>query len=197
MSSVHVDHRFKDAGDAVVLLGPLDTAAVDGSEYQKRLFGRVEGRVPDVDLALEKALQRVVRRAIAAGVVKSAHDCAEGGLGVALAECCLASGVTGGAQTAAPPPARGAAIVLETTMRDDIALFGEGPSRIVVTCAPERLAELRALVADDGEGIVPLAVLGSVDAGGRLRITAGGEELVDLPVDELLAAYESLPARLG
>ena len=129
--------------------------------------------------------------------MKSAHDCAEGGLAVALAECCLASGVTGGAQTAAPPPAKGAVDRPRDDVRDDIALFGEGPSRIVVTCAPERLVELRALVADDGEGLVPLAVLGSVDGGGRLRITTGGEELVDLPVDELLAAYESLPARLG
>ena len=129
--------------------------------------------------------------------MKSAHDCAEGGLAVALAECCLGSGETGGAQTAAPPPAKGAVIACETTMRDDVALFGEGPSRIVVTCAPERLVELRALVTNDGEGLVPLAVLGNVDGGGRLRIAAGGEELVDLPVDELLAAYESLPARLG
>jgi phosphoribosylformylglycinamidine synthase subunit PurL len=194
---VHVDHRFKHTGDVVALLGPLDSAALDGSEYQKRLFGLVAGRVPDVDLALERALQRVVRDAIAAGVVKSAHDCAEGGLAVALAECCTGSGVSGGAQTAAPPPARGAAIALETTMRDDIALFGEGPSRIVVTCARERLAELRAVVANGGENLVPLAVLGSVDDGGRLRIAAGGEELVDLPVDKLLAAYESLPARLA
>ena len=61
--AVHVDHRFKDADDVVVLLGTLETAAIDGSEYQKRIFDAVAGRVPDVDLAGEAALQRVVRPA--------------------------------------------------------------------------------------------------------------------------------------
>jgi phosphoribosylformylglycinamidine (FGAM) synthase-like enzyme len=94
--------------------------------------------------------------------VKSAHDCAVGGLAVALAECCMGSGATGGAQTAAPPPPLGAAIDLSAALtgaaeragaaqdaglRDDVALFGEGPSRIVVTCAPEHLAAYESLPA--------------------------------------------------
>ncbi len=190
--SVHQDGRFKSAGDVVVLLGPADNAWIDGSEYQKVHHGKVEGRIPDVDLGLEKLLQRVVRDGVARGIVRSAHDCAEGGLAVALAECCVASGVEGGALTAAPPPSLGAALVLpETALRPDVFLFGEGPSRVVVSIDAADLDALCAL-ADR----LPLQVLGEVTAEPRLKLELGGAEVVDLPVDDLRAAYESLPQRL-
>jgi phosphoribosylformylglycinamidine synthase len=194
--SIHTDQRFKDDGDVILLLGP-DTAALDGSEYQKTMFGQVEGRVPDVDLALEKEVQRVVRDGIARRLVKSAHDCADGGLAVALAECCISSGATGGAAFADPDRVgpsrarfRGAHVEIKTTMRDDLALFGEGPSRIVVTVAPAHLPAFRQLA-----GELPLAVLGRV-TGAVLRCTIEGNVLIDLPVGELSEAYESLPDRL-
>ncbi len=79
---------------------------MDGSEYQKVVYGKVEGRVPDVDLQLEAELQDKLRAAIEARLLKSAHDCAEGGLAVALAECCIASGSNGGAQWAEPEAPR-------------------------------------------------------------------------------------------
>ncbi len=175
------------------LLGPPANAWLDGSEYQKVHYGRVEGRVPDVDLELEKQLQRVLREGIAAGLIKSAHDCAEGGLAVALAECCIASGVEGGALTAAPPPFLGAALALPASaLRPDVALFGEGPSRVVVTCAPDAadaLAEPGRRTAAYGPGH------------GRRRPAAdrssGGSATIDLPVAELHRAYESLPQRLA
>ncbi len=189
--SKHCDARFKHEGDLVALLGPTNNAFLDGSEYQKAHFDRVEGRVPDVDLDLEKVLQRVLREGIGAGLMKSAHDCAEGGLAVALAECCIASGVEGGALTAAAPPSLGAAITLpSTTLRPDVALFGEGPTRVIVTCAPADAAALAAL-AD----AVPLTPLGTV-TGQRLQITAAGDTIVDVPVTELRRSYESLPDRL-
>ena len=191
--SLHQDSRFKDAGDVVLLLGPADSAFVDGSEYQKRVFGRVEGRIPDVDLALEKALQAVVREGIQKRLVKSAHDCAEGGLAVALAECCIASGTEGGALTAAPPPFVGAALSLETSLRPDIALFGEGPSRVVVSCSA---ADRDALLALAGAAALPAQVLGTV-AGSSLSVTLNGVIAFDLPVTELHRAYESLPERLA
>jgi len=188
----HCDARFKAEGDVVVLLGPPDCAWLDGSEYQKVHFGRVEGRVPDVDLALEIELQRVLREGIATGLIRSAHDCAEGGLAVALAECCIASGTEGGALTAAPPPALGAALTLPASaLRADIALFGEAPSRVVVTCAPADAPALAALAAK-----LPLTTLGSV-GGDRLRLSVDGAAALELPVAELHAAYESLPERLA
>jgi len=186
------DARFKTAGDVVVLLGPPDAAWLDGSEYQKVHFGRVEGRVPDVDLALEVELQRVLREGIVAGLIRSAHDCAEGGLAVALAECCMASGTEGGALTAAPPQALGAALTLPASaLRPDVALFGEGPSRVIVTCAPADAPALAALAAG-----LPLTTLGAV-GGDRLRLSVDGAAALDLPAAELHAAYESLPERLA
>ncbi|NLE21322.1 MAG: phosphoribosylformylglycinamidine synthase II, partial [Actinobacteria bacterium] len=203
--SVHIDGAFKDGGDVVLLLG--DTAAwMDGSEYQKVLFGKVEGRIPDVDLPLEVELQKKLREAIEKRLLKSAHDCAEGGLAVALAECCVFSGSTGGAQTRDPEapvcgrPGRwlGAevdlpdpSVVTGAADRADLALFGEAPTRVVVTCAPDKVAELEAVLGD-----LPHRRVGRV-AGEHLRCTMDGKELFAVPVSELHSAYESLPQRLA
>jgi phosphoribosylformylglycinamidine synthase len=190
--SKHCDARFKDEGDVIVLLGPAGGAALDGSECQKRLFDRVEGRVPDVNLELEKELQRVLREGIRQGLIKSAHDCAEGGLAVALAECCIFSGVEGGALTAAPPPFRGAALTVPASaLRPDVALFGEGPSRVVVACVAGDVDALRALASS-----LPIAELGTV-TGDRLSITMGHTTMIDLSVSDLHRSYESLPDRLA
>ncbi|RPI31818.1 MAG: phosphoribosylformylglycinamidine synthase subunit PurL, partial [Actinomycetota bacterium] len=129
--SIHIDGAFKDEGDVIVLLGP-PAGFVDGSEYQKVHHGKVEGRVPDVDLALEARLQAAVREAIARRLLKSAHDCAEGGLAVALAESAIASGAPGGAQwtdPTLPKPGRsgrwlGADVTIGAVERPDLALFG-------------------------------------------------------------------------
>jgi phosphoribosylformylglycinamidine synthase len=196
--SVHVDGAFKDEGDVIVLLGP-PAGFVDGSEYQKVHYRRVEGRVPDVDLGLEVRLQAAVREAIARRLLKSAHDCAEGGLAVALAESAIASGAPSGAQWADPDLHRqgrsgrwlGADVTVGALERPDLALFGEAPSRVVVTCAPGDLEAVRELAGD-----VPFAVLGVV-TGETVRCTMGDEELLALPVSELHGVYESLPDRLA
>ena len=197
--SVHIDDAFKDEGDVIVLLGH-GAGWMDGSEYQKVHFGRVEGRVPDVDLQLEVELQVSLRAAIEARLLKSAHDCAEGGLAVALAECAIASGSTGGARFGDPESPerlssggrwRGADVALpDGDARPDLALFGEAPTRVVVTVAPAQLAALRELLGD-----LPHRVLGTVTAD-ELRCSLNGAELFAVPVSELHAAYESLPERL-
>ena len=197
--SVHIDDAFKDEGDVIVLLGH-GAGWMDGSEYQKVHYGRVEGRVPDVDLRLEVELQARLRAAIEARLLKSAHDCAEGGLAVALAECAIAGGATGGARFEDPEAPqrlaqggrwRGADVALpDGAVRADLALFGEAPTRVVVTVAPARLGALRELLGD-----LPHQVLGAV-TGDALRCSRGGEELFAVPVSELHAAYESLPDRL-
>jgi len=193
--AVHMDHRFKNEGDVVLLLGAADAAFMDGSEYQKVRFGRVEGRVPDVDMELEKALQAVLREAIHRRLLKSAHDCAEGGLAVALAECAIASGATGGGASADPearsPRFLGAQIELSTAVsRADLGLFGEGPSRVVVTVAPEQEHAVRELA-----GSVPVTRLGHV-AGTSLVIGVNGRHAFDIPVPDLYRAFESLPVHL-
>jgi phosphoribosylformylglycinamidine synthase len=203
--SVHIDGAFKDEGDVVMLLG--DTAAwMDGSEYQKTAYGKVEGRIPDVDLELEVKLQARLRAAIEARLLKSAHDCSDGGLAVALAECCVFSGSNGGFLTedpAAPKTGRSgrwlgadvdlgsAAAVTGAHDRPDLALFGEAPTRVVVSCAPDKAAELETVLGD-----LPHHTVGRV-AGTDLRCTMEGKELFAVPVSELHSAYESLPERLA
>ena len=203
--SIHIDGAFKDEGDVIVLLG--DTAAwMDGSEYQKTAYGKVEGRIPDVDLALEVKLQARLRAAIEARLLKSAHDCSDGGLAVALAECCVFSGSNGGALTAEPEALRAgrsgrwlgaevdlgsAEAVTGAAGRPDLALFGEAPTRVVVTCAPDKVVELEAVLGD-----LPHHTVGRV-AGTDLRCTMEDKELFAVPVSELHSAYESLPQRLA
>src|SRR5665647_1573565 len=123
-----------------------------------------------------------------------------------LAECCIASGSTGGAQFEDPEAPRGgrdgrwlgadvdlgsAASVAGAAGRPDLALFGEAPTRVIVTVAPELLGPL-----DEVLGGLPHRVLGRV-TGTNLRCTMQGKELFTVPVAELHSAYESLPQRLA
>ena len=111
---------------------------------------------------------------------------------MALGECCIASGIEGGALTAAPPPSLGAALTRPSgALRADVALFGEGPSRVVLTCAAADADALAALAV-----ALPLTVLGTV-AGDRLQLALEGVAAIDLPVAEWRCAYESLPERLA
>jgi phosphoribosylformylglycinamidine synthase subunit PurL len=195
------DHRLKKAGDMVVLLGP-DAAAVDGSEYQKAHYGRVEGRIPDVDLDLERRLQAAVREGVQRGLLTAAHDLAEGGLAVALAEMAIGSGTTGGLATADPTTLAGAdhflgaRVAVASRLRPDLALFGEGPSRVLVTLAPADVKAFRALATG-----VPMQILGSV-GGDTLELSIAAADgpaaiALQLPVADLRDAYESLPSRLA
>jgi phosphoribosylformylglycinamidine synthase len=85
----HCTTAFRDPGDEIVLLGEL-APHLGVSEYLAVIHEREVGPVPEIDLFREKALQGCCRELIGRGLVKSAHDCAEGGLAVALAECCIA-----------------------------------------------------------------------------------------------------------
>ena len=174
-----VDRRchapFQQVGDVVVLVGAprrsLVGAAADlgGSEYLKLAHGLVAGR-PRIDLDVEAAVQRCVLAAIRAGVIASAHDCADGGLAVALAECAAWAGL---GLDGAEVPAAG---------RLDALLFGEAQSRIVVSLPPGRLAELERLAAAHGVGPTRLGVVG----GDRFRLAG----VIDLPLAAVADALE-------
>ncbi len=154
------------ASDTLVLLGadPAQPAAtLAGSEYQSRTLGRVAGPVA-LDLAREARVQRLVLDAHGAGLLTAAHDCADGGLAVAVAECCLAAGAGVDA----------AEVVLGARL--DAALFGEAQSRFVVAVADAASAErLRALAAEAG---VPATVLGRL-GGDRIRLGPADVGLAD------------------
>ena len=168
----HATQAFRESGDTVVLIGSSavagDAKTLAGSEYLELVHGTVAGR-PRIDLDREKAVQSACRRAIRESVISSAHDCSDGGLAVALAECCIAGGV-------------GFHGTFAASGRWDALLFGEEQSRIVVSLRPDGLGSLERICREEG---APIAVLGSV-GGDSLRLP----ELLDLPVDEMAEAWE-------
>jgi len=174
----HTTQWFKAEGDAIVLLGRT-REELGASEYLALTHGAVRGAPPWIDLDVEKQVQRVCRSAIDEGLVRSAHDVAEGGLAVALAECCIT----------APDQRLGAVIELEGAIRPDALLFGESQSRIILSLRRRHLGRLRELAS---AADVPLAVLGEV-RGRRLAINP----LIDVDLDEMHRVWSSaLPRRL-
>ncbi len=159
---------FKDEGDVIVLIGESENE-LGGSEYLKVEHNLVSGRPPALDLELEKAVCDTVRDAIREDLINSAHDCSEGGIAVALAECCVAGGI-------------GADVHLHDELHPVASLFGETQSRIVVTCSEEDVDNL--LEKCDGFN-VPYSVLGTV-GGERLTIC----ERLDVSLDEIRDAFE-------
>ena len=153
---------FKNPGDAVLLLGELGDE-MGGSHYLKVLFGRKEGIPPRVDFTKERALHDTVRGLIAKGLVKSAHDCAEGGLAVALAESCICGKKTLGAEIDF-----GA-----TGLAPEVLLFNESQTRIVISVAPENADAALALARASG---TPARRLGTVVGGAQLALKADGTE---------------------
>ena len=176
----HCRSGFPGEGLAVAVLGvdgwrprSSDLAA---SEYLQVIHGQVLGR-PAIDLGLEGRVQQLCRRAIEQGMIASAHDCSEGGLAIALAECCIPNGVGFKGQVRLP-------------RRWDAALFGERQSRIVVSLEQEKLDDLAALAA---EFEAPLLRLGAT---GGMRFCLGAQ--LDAPLDEIAAAWHGgLEAALG
>ena len=192
-----IEHRttagFKRAGDAVLLAGET-REELGGTEYLKLVTGEVRGLPPTLDLGREKALQSFVLAAIRAGLVRSAHDCSEGGLAVALAECAFlaepgAAGVEADVSVGVAAPADGAA----GSIRLDAALFGESQSRVVLSCAPASLPVLTDLASRHG---VPLARLGAV-RDGRFVLRFGSALVCDEETRGLATLWrEALPRAL-
>jgi len=168
---------FRQAGDRVWLVGAVESVGgLAGSEYLAVVHGVEAGRPAPLDLDLELRLQRVVRELVQEGLVQSAHDCSDGGLGVTLAESCISGGT--GARVRLP-----AGGVTEQ-------LFGEAPSRIVLTVSGKQSAAARLRLETAG---VPVADLGEV-GGDRLTV----EGTLDVPVTELEATWErTIPAAMS
>ncbi|MBV9864780.1 MAG: phosphoribosylformylglycinamidine synthase subunit PurL [Abitibacteriaceae bacterium] len=181
---------FRTPGDVVLLVGQcLDE--LGGSEYLATLHGLEVGHPPELNLERELNAQKFTLAAIRGGLAKSAHDVSDGGLGVALAECCIEGGI--GAKIELPDTAEAA-----INIRLDAVLFGESQSRIVLTAAPENLPRLQELARAAG---VPLSYLGNV-GGDRLTIAdnrAGVlQPLLDAPVVELASVYHNaIPALMN
>jgi phosphoribosylformylglycinamidine synthase II len=144
-------HAFRNVGDDIVLLG-TNTGEFGGSEYLYVTADLVAGQPPSVDLDGERALQQAVLKMNHEEVLNSAHDCSEGGLASALAECALGSGES----------PLGVDVELDEDLRPVVSLFGESQGRILVSCGQEHTDTVLAIAARFD---VPAAKIGSVTDG--------------------------------
>ncbi len=179
-------HDFQEAGDAILLLG-TNGNDLGGSEYLYRIHDLVAGEPPRVDLAGERALQHAVLALVRSEMIRSAHDLSEGGLFVALAECCLGRPRTG--------PGVGASVSLEDALKDVPLLFGETQGRVLVSCPADQADAVRSLAGDHG---VPARLVGSVESTDvGLRIETPSSSL-RFGLEELASAYfGALPEAMG
>ncbi len=184
-----VQPGFKCEADLIALLGTTaDDLAL--SEYAvtvlqvpvSELIGG--GKVPEVDLKLEKAVQDTCLEAAEAGLLQSAHDCSDGGLAVTLAESCFSS---------LNRDAIGADLNLSGVLPVSTLLFAESPSRIVISFSEQHRESIAALAQQHN---VPLTILGKV-GGKTLQLRVNEAAAVDTPVADLEGAWRnSLPQKL-
>lgn len=173
---------FKRPGDLIALIGTTGddltvsefASAVLGVSTDEMISG---GRLPAIDLALEKRIHDVILHLADASLISSAHDCSEGGLAVAIAECCFSS---------LNRDTLGAAIELPASeLSNEAALFAETPSRIVISFAPEFAARVAGITAD-----VPFVIIGAVETG-IFRISIGGNAIVEAETEKLEAIWRN------
>lgn len=161
---------FEAEGDLICLLGE-NREELGGSEYLALIHNLKEGVPPELDLDLERRVHSAVLKAIQAGLINSAHDCAEGGLAIALAECCVSN----------PKKILGARINTVTQMRPDVLLFGESQSRILVSCNPRNLSQIEEVAKAEN---APFEVLGRVEGEGLL-IDVNDKRVVALGLEQI------------
>jgi phosphoribosylformylglycinamidine synthase len=188
-----VGPAFTTPGDAVILVGEA-TPGLGGSEYA-RLAGGGEDDPPAIDLVREAGLQRFLVEAVERGLVASAQDVSGGGLAVALAECAIWGEM-------------GATLRVHVAGSPAVELFGESPSRVVLTSRPRHAPALILFARQHG---LPSAEIG-VTGGERLTIELAGEgatgaaeargsrvaDAVEVRVEDLRHAWDQgLPRALG
>lgn len=177
-----ITQGFKADGDVIALLG-VNGNDLSVSEYARSVAGLstdeiiAGGTLPRLDLDLEVKLQDTILKLADQMLIASAHDCSEGGLAVTIAECCFSS-----------LNREGIGATMDIASNDIPAhavLFGETPSRIVISFAPENLDRVKEIVAD-----VPFAVLGNV-GDDFLKIAVDGNEAISAAVSDLEGVWES------
>jgi len=190
-----VTQDFKNESDLIVLLGE-NKADLSGSEYLYLIHKQKKGN-PQIDMNMEKSVQDTCLEAVRLGIINSAHDCSEGGLAVTLAESCITNGKR----------MLGAVIKLVTSsvtcrrgtdtsevVRKDVLLFGETPSRIVVSLSKDKLSVLEKIAKKYS---LPYHILGEV-SGERFKIQYKDKAIIDLPLTRLSDTWrKAIPSRLG
>jgi phosphoribosylformylglycinamidine synthase len=173
--------RFRGDGDVIVLLGE-GRGELGGSEYLKTVHGMVRGVPPALDLGIERALQGLLVSLASHRAIRSAHDCSDGGVAVALAECCFGEGGVGADVSIEPVD-----VSTDHRLNDVAALFGESASRALVSVDPDRVAQVLEQAAAAG---VPARVVGRT-GGPRLQIAIADRIVIDTEVAEAEHAWAS------
>ena len=181
---------FKTEGDVIALLGTTDddlsitefASSVQGLTNEEMIGS---GALPRLDLGRERAVQAACLEAIETDLLNSAHDCSDGGLAVALAECCFSS---------LGRPAIGAEVDLQDSLSPDTILFAETPSRIVISFAESALPEISELAKRHG---APFQVIGRAGSD-RLHVNLNKAELISAAIEELESVWRAaLPRKLA
>ncbi|MCB5249667.1 MAG: phosphoribosylformylglycinamidine synthase subunit PurL [Candidatus Cloacimonadales bacterium] len=167
-----ITSHYKNLGDLIYLLGD-HCNEVGGSQYLKEIHNLIKGNAPIVDLDKEALLYETVLKLADERLLQSAHDCSDGGLAIALMESCFAPG---GKYT-------GCKIQMNFENREDIELFGESHSRIVVSVKPEDKEAFEAICQKEKQAFMPI---GEVVAD---KITINN--LIDLPTTKCAEAFYS------
>ncbi len=167
-----VTQYFKDSGDVILLLGK-NKEELGGSEYLKTIYNLKKGKPPAIDLTLENGVQKTTLEAIDKGLVRSAHDCSEGGLAVALAESCISN----------PNKKLGATINLTSEIRMDALLFGESQSRIILSAKQK---DVKKIIQVAKKNKTPVAIIGEVGSK-ELRIN----KVINISIEELYKAWSN------
>ncbi len=173
----HCTQWFKKSGDMIALLGQT-LEEISGSEYLKLAFDKCQGKPPHLDKKQERSVQEMCLQLIRGKSIHSAHDCSDGGLGVAVVESCI----TG------PENALGATLNLESTLRKDALLFGESQSRILISFSEEKRESI-ARMAKEKE--VPFTVIGEV-GGANFTVNINGDEFIHQDIQALKNIWKNV-----
>ncbi len=169
-----VARRFRSSGDALILIGE-GRGELGGSEYLKTVHGRVRGVPPAIDLDVERRLHDLLVTLADARLVRSAHDCSDGGFAVTLAECCFDTNGIG-----AEVELDAVAVSKSARLNTAAALFGESASRVLLSVSPD---DVTAVLEKSAAAGVPARMIGQT-GGNRIRIAVAGSMTIDVPVDE-------------
>ncbi|MEP6786891.1 MAG: phosphoribosylformylglycinamidine synthase subunit PurL [Acidobacteriota bacterium] len=183
-----ITHGFKKEGDIIAVLGVTNND-IAASEYAQTILGHTTdeliaaGNLPQVDLTQEKLVQDTLLKMADELLLTSAHDCSDGGLAVAVAESCFSS---------LGRDAIGAKIALQSNnLSPESFLFGESPSRIVISFSPENFEKVRSVAGD-----CPFVVIGEV-GGDDLNLSLNSETMILSQISELEDAWQdALSSRL-